>query len=150
MHRSKRLLLLSAAAAVFAAALPAHAQNALDNILKAKEIKIAIPTDFPPYGSVGPDLKPQGLDIEMANYIAGKLGVKVELLPALMLAGANCAVAPVGRPLTVSVIALAVPAVTVDEIVVVPLAPGSTATTAGLASIEKSLSATLSSQKPRP
>jgi polar amino acid transport system substrate-binding protein len=49
--------------------------------MKAKEIKIAIPTDFPPYGFVGTDLKPQGLDIDMANYIAAKLGVKVELVP---------------------------------------------------------------------
>jgi polar amino acid transport system substrate-binding protein len=51
-------------------------------VLKAKkQIKIAIPTDFPPYGFVGTDLKPQGLDIDMANYIAAKLGVKVELVP---------------------------------------------------------------------
>ena len=59
----------------------AHAQNALDNILKAKEIKIAIPTDYPPYGFVGTDLKPQVLDVEMAHYIGAKLGVKVELIP---------------------------------------------------------------------
>jgi polar amino acid transport system substrate-binding protein len=63
------------------AAAGVHAQTALDDVLKAKEIKIAIPTDFPPYGFVGTDLKPQGLDVEMANYIAAKLGVKVELLP---------------------------------------------------------------------
>jgi Kef-type K+ transport system membrane component KefB len=46
-----------------------------------KSINIAIPTDFPPYGFVGTDLQPQGLDIDMANYIAGKLGVAVELVP---------------------------------------------------------------------
>jgi polar amino acid transport system substrate-binding protein len=49
--------------------------------MKAKQINIAIPTDFPPYGFVGTDLKPQGLDIDMANYIGAKLGVKVELVP---------------------------------------------------------------------
>ncbi|PIT80547.1 transporter substrate-binding domain-containing protein [Limnohabitans sp. JirII-31] len=59
----------------------AHAQSALDTIQKTKQIKIAIPTDFPPYGFVGIDLKPQGLDIDMANYIAAKMGVGVELLP---------------------------------------------------------------------
>ncbi len=59
----------------------AHAQSALDNVMKAKLIKIAIPTDFPPYGFVGIDLKPQGLDIDTANYIGAKLGVKVELVP---------------------------------------------------------------------
>ena len=79
----RRTLALLAAAGVGAALLApaAHAQNALDNILKAKEIKIAIPTDYPPYGFVGTDLKPQGLDIDMAHYIGAKLGVKVELVP---------------------------------------------------------------------
>ncbi len=59
----------------------AHAQDALDNVLKAKLIRIAIPTDLPPYGSVGADMAPRGLDIDMAHYIAEKLGVKVELVP---------------------------------------------------------------------
>lgn len=59
----------------------AHAQTALDDVMKAKKITIAIPTDFPPYGFVGTDMKPQGLDIDMATYIAGKLGVAVELAP---------------------------------------------------------------------
>lgn len=81
MNFGKRQLTLALAAAAVLAATGAHAQTALDDILKAKEIKIAIPTDFPPYGFVGTDLKPQGLDIEMANYIAAKLGVKAELLP---------------------------------------------------------------------
>jgi polar amino acid transport system substrate-binding protein len=54
-----------------------HAQTALDDIMARKAITIAIPTDFPPYGFVGIDLKPQGLDIDMANYI----GAKVELVP---------------------------------------------------------------------
>jgi polar amino acid transport system substrate-binding protein len=58
----------------------AFAQNALDEIVAKKSIAIAIPTDFPPYGFVGVDLKPQGLDIDMANYIGAKLGAKVELV----------------------------------------------------------------------
>ncbi len=66
---------------MFAVALPSSAQTALDDVMKAKEVKIAIPTDFPPYGFVGTDLKPQGLDIDMANYIGNKLGVKVDLVP---------------------------------------------------------------------
>jgi polar amino acid transport system substrate-binding protein len=57
-----------------------HAQSALDTIQKSRVIKIAIPTDFPPYGFVGLDLQPQGLDIDMANYIGVKMGVKVELV----------------------------------------------------------------------
>ena len=57
------------------------AQAALENILKTKKIRIGVPTDFAPYGFVGPDLKPRGLDVDMANYIAAKLGVQAELLP---------------------------------------------------------------------
>ena len=58
-----------------------HAQTALDDVMAKKAITIAIPTDFPPYGFMGIDLKPQGLDIDMANYIGAKLGAKVELVP---------------------------------------------------------------------
>ena len=78
---TRRLSLALTLGVLAAASTTVQAQTALDDIMKSKEIKIAIPTDFPPYGFVGTDLKPQGLDIEMANYIAGKLGVKVELLP---------------------------------------------------------------------
>jgi polar amino acid transport system substrate-binding protein len=72
-------LLLGAAALLLS--LAAQAQNALDDVMARKSITIAIPTDFPPYGFVGTDLKPQGLDIDIANYIAAKLGVKAELVP---------------------------------------------------------------------
>jgi polar amino acid transport system substrate-binding protein len=71
--------LFGAAALLLAAT--AHAQNALDDVIARKSITIAIPTDFPPYGFVGTDLKPQGLDIDMANLIAARLGVKAELVP---------------------------------------------------------------------
>jgi polar amino acid transport system substrate-binding protein len=58
----------------------AHAE-ALDDILKAKVIKVAVPQDFAPFGSAGPDLKPVGYDIDMANLIARELGVAVEIIP---------------------------------------------------------------------
>ena len=78
----RRSLRHGAVAVFLALAAPAFAQSALDDILKAKKVlKIAIPTDSPPYGFVGTDLKPQGLDVDMANYIGAKLGVKVELVP---------------------------------------------------------------------
>ncbi len=80
MTASRRLLL---AALALATTTPALAQTALDDVLKAREIKIAIPTDYPPYGFVGTDLKPQGLDIDMALLIAAKLGVKAELVPVI-------------------------------------------------------------------
>ncbi|HJV70354.1 MAG TPA: transporter substrate-binding domain-containing protein [Ideonella sp.] len=76
---TRRLATLCLAALAVSPA--AFAQNALDNVLAKKQITIAIPTDFPPYGFVGTDLAPQGLDIDMARYIGAKLGVKVELVP---------------------------------------------------------------------
>jgi len=62
-------------------AFSAQAQTALDGIIKSKTIKIAVPTDYPPYGFVGPDMAPQGLDVAVAQLIAAKLGVKAELVP---------------------------------------------------------------------
>jgi polar amino acid transport system substrate-binding protein len=73
------LRLLAAVPLMLSAA--AHAQSALDEVMAKKSIAIAIPTDFPPYGFVGTDLKPQGLDIDMANYIAARLGVAADLVP---------------------------------------------------------------------
>ncbi|GAA0745085.1 transporter substrate-binding domain-containing protein [Ideonella azotifigens] len=79
---SKRLFTTAlTAAALLAAAGAAQAQSALENIQKSKTLKVAIPTDYPPYGFVGPDMAPQGLDVDMARLIATKLGVKVELVP---------------------------------------------------------------------
>jgi len=77
----RRHLIAAAGALTFLAASGALAQTALDEVMSRKTINIAIPTDFPPYGFVGTDLKPQGLDIDMANHIGAKLGVKVELVP---------------------------------------------------------------------
>jgi polar amino acid transport system substrate-binding protein len=81
MHfRSRQLAFaLALTATTFMGA--AHAQSALDNVLKSKTLKVAIPTDYPPYGSVDKTMTPIGLDIDMARLIATKLGVKVELVP---------------------------------------------------------------------
>ena len=81
MPALRRTLLRLAALTAFTAALPAMAQTALDDILAKKSITIAVPTDSAPYGYVSTDPQPQGLDIDMANLIGAKLGVKVELVP---------------------------------------------------------------------
>lgn len=62
-------------------AAPIARADALDDILKAKVLKVAVPQDFAPFGSAGPDLKPVGYDIDMAAHIAQELGVKLELVP---------------------------------------------------------------------
>ena len=67
------------AAATVLAPVAAKA-DALADIMKSKVIKIAVPQDFAPFGSAGPDLKPVGYDIDMATLIGKELGVKVEII----------------------------------------------------------------------
>ncbi|AXO88357.1 transporter substrate-binding domain-containing protein [Pseudomonas sp. K1(2024)] len=59
---------------------PAQA-DALSDIAARGVLKVAVPQDFPPFGSVGPDMKPRGLDIDTAQLLADKLGVKLALTP---------------------------------------------------------------------
>ncbi|TXI17108.1 MAG: transporter substrate-binding domain-containing protein [Roseateles sp.] len=82
MSLTKRQILSAALGLALAASAGlAQAQTALADIQKNKLIKVAVPTDYPPYGFVGVDMAPQGLDIDMARLIADKLGVKLELVP---------------------------------------------------------------------
>ncbi|MCG6211359.1 transporter substrate-binding domain-containing protein [Vibrio furnissii] len=53
----------------------------LESVQQKGVLKVAVPQDFPPFGSVGTDLKPHGYDIDMAGYLAQKLDVKLELVP---------------------------------------------------------------------
>ncbi|MFL6681728.1 MAG: transporter substrate-binding domain-containing protein, partial [Burkholderiaceae bacterium] len=75
----RSLFALALVAVVFAPV--SRAQSALDAIAAKKSVAIAIPTDFPPYGFVGTDMAPQGLDVDMARLIAARLGATVELVP---------------------------------------------------------------------
>jgi polar amino acid transport system substrate-binding protein len=66
---------------VLALAACAARADALADIKKAGVVKVAVPQDFPPFGSVGKDMKPQGYDIDVADLIAKALGVRVEIVP---------------------------------------------------------------------
>jgi polar amino acid transport system substrate-binding protein len=72
---------LAVIATLLTMVMPIAQADTLDDILKAKVLKVAVPQDFPPFGSVGTDLKPVGYDIDVANYIGKQLGVKVDLVP---------------------------------------------------------------------
>ncbi|WP_374631954.1 transporter substrate-binding domain-containing protein [Ferrovibrio sp.] len=80
---SRRLVAAAMLAAPLALALLPNAAraDALADIMKAGVLKVAVPQDFPPFGSVGTDMKPLGYDIDMAALIASKLKVKLELVP---------------------------------------------------------------------
>ena len=60
--------------------LSAHAEDTLAAVMARKSINIGIPTDFAPYGFMGPDFKPQGLDVAAAQLVADKLGVAANLV----------------------------------------------------------------------
>jgi polar amino acid transport system substrate-binding protein len=81
MKMQKRVFLVCALSGAMAFAGMAHAQSALDQIAKARVVRIGVPADYPPYGFVGTDMKPQGLDVDMANHIAAALGARAELIP---------------------------------------------------------------------
>ena len=103
LHKRQFTFALAAGALVFASGV--QAQTALDDILKSKVLKVAVQTDSAPYGFVGTDLKPIGLDVDMANYIGKKLGVPVELvvvvsasrIPALQTKKADLVIATLGK-----------------------------------------------------
>lgn len=77
----RRLLLaLGCLFALGGVALPVSAAT-LDTIEQHGVLRVAVPQDFPPFGSVGTDLKPQGYDIDMARYLARQMNVKLKLVP---------------------------------------------------------------------
>ncbi|GBH20869.1 hypothetical protein KPSA3_06907 [Pseudomonas syringae pv. actinidiae] len=82
LHMTKRysVLLTALFASLMLSQTPAHA-NGLDDVVARGTLKVAVPQDFPPFGSVGPDMKPRGLDIDTAQLLADRLKVKLELTP---------------------------------------------------------------------
>lgn len=77
---SNKLTLAVMATFLSLMSLFAHADK-LSDIQKRGELIVAVPQDFPPFGSVGTDLKPQGYDIDTAQYLAEELDVKLKLIP---------------------------------------------------------------------
>jgi polar amino acid transport system substrate-binding protein len=79
MKFSKFLVLLSAG--ILAAAVQTANADALADSQKSGVLRIAVPQDYAPYGSVNSDLQLQGLDIDIANLVAKQLGLKPVLVP---------------------------------------------------------------------
>lgn len=78
---TRRLALLAGLlASLLLAQAPAHADGLAD-IVSRGTLKVAVPQDFPPFGSIGPDMQPRGLDIDTARLIADQLQVKLQLTP---------------------------------------------------------------------
>lgn len=75
--KSKFFKALVVAIGVAGAATNAWADK-LQDILSNGVIRVAVSLDSPPFGSVGADGEPVGLDIEMAEMVAKALNVKLE------------------------------------------------------------------------
>ncbi|MDH6268136.1 polar amino acid transport system substrate-binding protein [Rhizobium sp. SG_E_25_P2] len=82
---NRRNLIIAASAMLATLTLTTAPQtayaDALADITTRGALRVAVPQDFPPFGSVGADMAPQGYDVDMAKLIADKLGVKVEIVP---------------------------------------------------------------------
>lgn len=77
----KKWLFSLVGATVLLAQAGAVMADQLQDIEKRGVLRVAVPQDFPPFGSVNADLKPQGYDIDMAAYLAKGLKVKLQLVP---------------------------------------------------------------------
>lgn len=61
-------------------AFAAKNESALEQVKKAGKLLVAIDATYPPMESEGPDGKPVGFDIDFANELAKRLGVKAEFV----------------------------------------------------------------------
>lgn len=53
----------------------------LADIQRRGTVRVAVPLDYPPFGTIAPDLSPLGYDIDTAHYLAQGLGVSLVLVP---------------------------------------------------------------------
>ncbi len=81
----KRLLAkLGLMVAIMVAPIAATAENAaLDHIVKTGMVRVAVPDNFPPFGTLGRAGKLEGYDIDTAALIAAALGDKLDLVPVM-------------------------------------------------------------------
>lgn len=79
----KRLAILALACAATLAALPALAQDSLAKIKEKGVLSVGVKNDYKPWGFLEPSGKIVGLEIDLAQAIADKIGVKLEMLPVI-------------------------------------------------------------------
>jgi polar amino acid transport system substrate-binding protein len=106
---------------------PASAQDALDRILRAHKITIAVQNDVPPYSLLNKDNQLDGFDIEVAKQIAKDLGVEPVFMvvpggsriPALVSGRADIVVATLGlTPQRAAAVALSIPYTAFPQVII--------------------------------
>jgi len=55
--------------------------DTLDDVRAKGTLRVAVPQDSPPFGSVGTSMQLQGYDVDLANLLAKDLGVSLQLVP---------------------------------------------------------------------
>ena len=75
----RRFLAIVVAVGAFVLNLVEARADAFADILKNGVVRIAVPLDVPPFGSISQERKPEGFDIDLAEMVAKALGVKIEL-----------------------------------------------------------------------
>lgn len=80
----RRLFTTLAALAIAAgASLAAQAQDTLAKVKQAGKIVVGVKNDYKPWGYLDPSGKIVGMEIDLVNEIAAKLGVQVEMIPVI-------------------------------------------------------------------
>ena len=82
---NRRFVLAAALAAIASLGLggTAHAQSTLDKIKQRGTIVVGIKNDYKPWGFLDPSGKVMGMEIDMAEDVAKRLGVGLELVPVV-------------------------------------------------------------------
>src|SRR3954451_6030725 len=77
----KRAIRMLAGLAALAVSLPAAAQDTLAKVKQAGLRVVGVKQDYKPWGYLDPSGKIVGFEIDLANDVAQRLGVKTELVP---------------------------------------------------------------------
>ena len=81
MIKIKRKLVMGlAVVSLCAMSVTSHADQ-LNDVLDKGTIKIGVPENFPPFGSLGADFTHVGYDVDVAGLVAKDLGVELVLVP---------------------------------------------------------------------
>ncbi len=120
---------VTAVAALWLAAAPVAHADQLDDILKAKKIRIAVAMGIPLFAFVDKNVKATGSDVETARLLARDMGVELELVeitnaarvPTIQTRKADLLVATLAiTPERKKVIDFSTPYATLDIIVAAP------------------------------
>ncbi|MFE1600538.1 transporter substrate-binding domain-containing protein [Methylobacterium sp. ID0610] len=79
-HLTRRGALLTLTAAGLVGAAPLARAESLDDIRKARKVRIAVAIGIPRFAFIDKDLKPTGSDVETAKLIAQDLGATLDLV----------------------------------------------------------------------